>query len=281
MTTTPTATARAEPMEPSTHWQFIATQWAQVRPPLRPEAGDIRLLREHLIPSLGSGFSALILGVTPELYELLRSSAASVRAIDRSGAMIDHVWPGPASDAACGDWRAMPYSASSFDAALCDGGLHLLDLHGQQQLAAELGRVIRPGGYFAVRLFELPDRPEHPEAVLKELERGRIGVSEAKLRLGMSLQGSPSQGVSLVDVWFRYQQYVGDPAEFSKRHGLDEAQVRCVESYRNSKTKYHFVSRTAAIESFQRGGFNLLSTHESVSTTLCPTLIFRAMGGDR
>lgn len=281
MTITPTATAPIEPMEHSTHWQLIATQWAQVRPPLRPDAGDMQLLREHLIPNLGPGFAALILGVTPELYELLRPSAASVRAIDRSIAMINHVWPGHASDAASGDWRAMPFSASSFDAAACDGGLHLLDLNGQQQLASELGRVIRPGGYFALRLFELADRPEDPEAVFKDLERGRIGVSEAKLRLGMSLQSSPIQGVRLVDVWSRYQQYVGDPAEFSERHGLDEAQVRSVESYKGSSTKYHFVSRSAAIECFGRCGFELLSTHESVSTNLCPTLIFRATGGDR
>ncbi len=274
---TPTSTVSRDG-ETSVHWGSIACRWSLVKPPLRPSDGDIRVLRDHLLPELSRSTKALILGVTPELFDLFHPVVGSLHAMDRSQAMIDAVWPGPCGSVTRGDWRRLPYPAASLDMAACDGGLHLLDPDRQDALARELCRVLDDSGIFSLRLFEIPPDPPDADRVLEGLMSGRLGVSETKMRLAMALQPSSRVGVRLADVWSCFSGFVGDPAAFALRHGCDASELRSVESYRDCESRYHFVSRDEAVTLFERAGFRLRSCHPSPASS-CPTLIFRKRGG--
>ena len=190
-------------MQPG-HWSSIAAQWEQTASPLRPSPEDTQAylrLCEPWIARHGAP-RVLLLGVTPEIYRLPWPQGHDLLAVDRSAAMIAHVWPGPARQVILADWLDLPLPAGSRDLAFCDGGLHLIDHpRGQRQLIEQLHRVIVPGGLCLLRLFAPPAEQESPETVLAELLAGRIpSLNVLKLRLGMAMQPSAEAGIRHCDI---------------------------------------------------------------------------------
>ena len=137
-------------LRPEVHlgqWSLAARSWSLHGSPLRPGEQDVDSYRQALTDwcdeNPTSPPRALILGVTPEIYRLPWPKGASVTAVDRTPEMIEHVWPGPRSNALLSDWREVPLPERSVDLVFCDGGLHLLDFpDGQARLCGELERLI-------------------------------------------------------------------------------------------------------------------------------------------
>lgn len=274
--------AAAQP-SPQGQWPLVASNWKQLGSPLRPAAEDVgffaRALREWCTAHPGRNPRALILGVTPELYRLPWPDPALVRAADRTAAMIEHIWPGPAANVIQADWRELPLSDASVDVAVCDGGLHLLDYpQGQSRLARTLARLIAPGGLFVVRLFVPPAERESEAAVLDALLRGRIpDLNCLKLRLGMSLQRSPTTGVALNAVWQSLRRSAGDWPALAARLGWVLEHLQVIDAYRDSPARYHFVTTAEASALFAAHGFEVqwMASGSYAMAGQCPTVVLR------
>ncbi|HYF16101.1 MAG TPA: class I SAM-dependent methyltransferase [Phycisphaerales bacterium] len=263
------------------HWPEIAARWGLVGPPLRPSREDTDFLRREVLPRLPGAPRVLILGVTPELHRLPWPARADVRAIDRARAMIDAVWPGEPAAALCADWRDMPLESTSFDAVLCDGGLHLLDPPGQTRVLREARRVLRPGGLCAFRLFVPPAEHESPRAVLDDLLARRIAnVNELKMRLLMAMQATPGEGVALDGVWRSLASTAPGLDALAAGTGLDPDALRALETYKDRPARYHFVDESDAAAAFGAAGFRPIARGAPAYPLgdRCPTLIFRAGG---
>ncbi|MGH7489027.1 MAG: class I SAM-dependent methyltransferase, partial [bacterium] len=158
------------------HWPDVARQWKQVGPPLRPSPQDIGFLHGALnAQGADTQLRALILGVTPELYQLLAPVAHDLIAMDHTQAMIECVWPGARDSVILSDWRKMPLADASQDVVVCDGGLHLLSFpDGQRELVTALRRVVAQGGLCLLRLFIPPPEHESVESVLQDLLDGTV-----------------------------------------------------------------------------------------------------------
>src|SRR5689334_6434685 len=154
----------------TSHWPTLSKHWNQVGPPLRPSNEDLAFLAHHrpTVPA-GRRARALILGVTPEIYQTLREDW-DVLAVDNNPGMIESVWPGSATEIVQADWRELALPPSSRDVAFMDGGLHLLRYPDDQQLfVSRLHDVLAPDSKFILRLFVPPLRRETPDQVIAEL----------------------------------------------------------------------------------------------------------------
>jgi alkylation response protein AidB-like acyl-CoA dehydrogenase/SAM-dependent methyltransferase len=274
--------AAAQP-PPEGQWPLVAGNWKQLGSPLRPTAEDVgffaRALREWCSAHPGRSPRALILGVTPELYRLPWPEPALVRAADRSVAMIEHIWPGPAANVIRADWRELPLPDASLDVVVCDGGLHLLDYpEGQARLARTLARLIVPGGLFVVRLFVPPPQPEGASEVLAALLAGRVpDLNCLKLRLGMALQRSPATGVALHAVWQLLRQAAGDWPALAAQLGWPLQHLEVIDAYRDSAARYHFVTTGEATALLAAHGFEVqwMASGSYAMAGQCPTVVLR------
>jgi SAM-dependent methyltransferase len=265
------------------HWETVARHWRQLGPPLRPSAQDVAFYTDAIQRWSGSGGAprALILGVTPELYQLPWPAGADVLATDQTQDMIDAVWPGPRGAVIRADWKALPLGDSSRDVVLCDGGLQLLAYpHGLEELATSLRRVIAPGGIFVVRLFVPPTVRETPEAVLADLLAGRVAsTNHLKLRLGMALHEDARRGVGLRQVWDALHCVAPDLQHLAARLGWPPEHLLAINTYRDRQTRYHFPDLPELCECFcmTNGGFALERTYCPTYELgeRCPTVVFR------
>lgn len=263
------------------YWPDIATNWEKVGPPLRPTAADLAAYCEVLANQAEP--RAAILGVTPEIYRLPWPAGADVVAIDHTLAMIDAVWPGPPGRAICADWTQMPLEPASRNVALCDGGLHLLsNPQGQAALVHSLLHVLAPEGIFVARLFVPSIRPESADAVIDDLLCGKVpNVNVLKLRMAMALQDEASSGVELAEVWSALLGSGMRSDELAVRIGWDPGDLAAFDSYRDCRTRYHFVTLAEVISFFcgDPGGFELVNvrTPPYELGERCPTVTLRRL----
>lgn len=271
------------PSTPSRHWSSIASRWDLIGPPLRPGPQDIAIYSSavHAWAKAHGSPRALILGVTPELYHLRWPKGTDLLAIDHSQRMIDAVWPGPRNAVLRADWRDMRLTQGSRDVVLCDGGLVLLSYpQDHVKLVQALHLLLTPGGLCVFRLFVPPATPEKTETVLGDLLAGRVANPNIlKLRLGMALQDSCERGVQLGHIWEVLHQAAPDLAELAQRHGWPAEPWLAINAYRNSPTRYHFLSAAEVHRLFcdKPGGFALESTHIPDYTfgERCPLITLR------
>lgn len=267
------------------HWLPLAAVWEQLGSPLRPAAEDERAYARLVQPWIEQHGPprVLLLGVTPEMYRLPWPAGRDFVAVDRSAAMIEHVFPGRPGEVLQADWLELPLPAGSRDLAFCDGGLHLLDHpRGQQRLVENLHRVLAPGGLCAIRLYALPDVAETPTAVLTDLMDGHIpSLNVLKLRLGMALQPTPEAGVRLHDIWSELRNaHVAASGEWSplaQRLGWPLAHLQVIDAYRDSAAVYHFVPAQTVRELFCAEGrfvFREMFTPSYPLGERCPILLF-------
>jgi SAM-dependent methyltransferase len=267
-------------------WPEVALIWSQIGPPLRPDERDLEIitafLHEHFTRVPTRPLSILILGVTPELYHLPWPDGSTVRAIDRTQAMIDHVWPGPRQAATHASWLDMPFKPSSMDLVLCDGGLHLLNYPQQQQdLVYRLAEIIKPDGYCAFRLFTPPVDKESVESVLTDLRTGAIpNLNHLKLRLGAALQEDSGRGVGLNEVWQTLHDAEPDLERLACTLGWESGHIHAIDAYKSNSARYYFVTADEALELFcgaRAGAFEVcrIEYPDYPMGELCPTIIFR------
>jgi SAM-dependent methyltransferase len=217
------------------HWRKAHRHWRHVGSPLRPDAEECGLFSRALRDVEG-GATALVLGSTSELANLSWPEETRVLAVDSSHEMLSHRWPGLGCRA---QWTALPLPDRSLEVVLCDGGVGLLPYpEGQRELAAELGRVIRPGGTFVVRLFHPAGPRESVEAVLAAAPT-LPDLNAFKFRLWMALLRSPEEGVRPRDVYaLIHEQAGGDLRRLAREYGWPEEHVLALNLHRGSEARY-------------------------------------------
>lgn len=237
------------------HWQAMARAWDQSGAPLRPSPQDVAVYHRRAREWMDGRRIAprvLLLGVTPEIYNLPWPEGRDFLAVDRTPAMIAHVWKGKPEEVLRAGWLELPLPPASRDIALCDGGLHLLGYpYGQKRLADRLHEVLAPGGRCIFRLFTPPREKESAGVVLDDLLAGRVAnLNVLKLRLGMALQESAEEGVAVKDVWRTLRALAPDWETLASRLGWPAGHLATIDVYRESDARYHFMSAERVTELF-------------------------------
>ena len=276
-------TVAAVECDSADHWSDMARCWQQTGPPLRPAAQDIAFYSDAVrewVRHRGAP-RVLLLGVTPELFRLPWPKGTDFLAVDRSQAMIEAVWPGPKEAVLRADWLNLALPESSRDIVLCDGGLHLLAYPEEQRRLVRLLRdTLSDQGLCILRLFVPPCQRESPDEVLNDLLEGRIrNLNVLKLRLGMSLMNCAAEGVELGNLWRAIHEAAPDPERLASRIGWPTEHMLAINAYRDSASRYHFVTVDEVCDLFRGspGGFEVGHLHVP-SYDLgerCPTIVFR------
>lgn len=264
---------------PRDHFASLVRQWSHFGPPLRPSPDDTAVM-QRVIAGLSAGSRAVLLGLTPEIVGCAWPQGATLTAVDHSPAMIEALWSPdrapPGSQALLADWCAMPVPAGTIDFVAGDGCYIVLPYpEGYAALTAEVHRVLRPAGRFAIRVFLRPDRPEPVEDVARACGRGEVGsVHALKLRLLAALHGVSGVGTRLDDVWQAWRRLPPLPDALAGARGWTGDEITSIESYRGLDARY-YLPTLAEIRATLAAGFDELECarggHELGDR--CPTLV--------
>src|SRR5256885_2158287 len=191
-------------------WDEVAHSWDAYESPLRPHQDDLRITREALVRWHASNpiekARVFLCGVTPEIAAMDWPFPIDLTAMDQAASMVRIVWPGDVPGvrrALVGNWMNSGLPAGSQDVVIGDGGFVFFSYpDGQQALASELHKLLRPGGLFIYRHYAQSERRESVGEVLDAMRAGRIGNFHIfKWRLAMALQDSSVSGVKQDDIW--------------------------------------------------------------------------------
>ena len=244
-------------------WGGREMTWHLLRPPLRPSPIDLGYLRETVRewkqqherrPRL------LLLGVTPEVYQLAEAEGVHLFAADLSREMVRVVWPGPRQRVMCADWTRLPLRGGTRDIASCDGGYILLDQQRQIDFARSLHRVLIPGGRLLLRVFIPREPPEKPEEILDDLRAGKIAsVHALKLRF-MSCDHGGAGGIRGRDIWRLVHDSIAELPALASKLGWKPESLITLETMRHSDITYFQPSHDDVVRRFtaEPGGFRLL-----------------------
>jgi SAM-dependent methyltransferase len=266
------------------HWPLMAQYWTQIGSPLRPAKEDLagyQCFADEWIEAHGPP-RILLLGVTPEIYALRWPKGHDFVAVDQTRTMIDYVWPGRRDQIVEADWLGLPLPSASRDLAFCDGGLHLLEYPSAQLLLVDrLHDVIAPGGRCIFRLFTAPTPRENADKVLNDLLAGRIpNLNVLKLRLGMALQESPEAGIKVRETWRVLWEQAGDWDQLAAKLGWPIEHLQSIDAYKDSESRYYFISEDQAIELFcGQGRFVAAGSNRSgyLLGERCPIVVFERL----
>ncbi len=223
------------------HWPLHARAWSLVGPPLRPCAEDIEIVRGAIATRTTRAIDVLVLGVTPELVAMTLPHGSSLVAVDKQSSMIDALFePAAHRRAITGDWLAMPLPDASIDVAVGDGCLSVFAFPGTYRaFAAELARVVRPGGLLVLRLFTAPRVPESLDDVRAALPAIKT-FDALKWRTAMAIQRDNAVRVSAIRDAF--DALVPDRAALAARTGWRRDVIDHIDIYRDSPASYSFPS---------------------------------------
>jgi hypothetical protein len=81
-------------------------------------------------------------------------------------------------------------------------------------------RILRPDGRFVLRTFLRPGQREDLEAIVADLEAGRIrSAGNARARFAAWRHDRGTEGISVQDLKDLFKSYVPDPDEAVRRYG--------------------------------------------------------------
>lgn len=230
----------------SAHWTEVATVGiGRIGPPLEPAPEDIAAF-ELAASGWGPGDPALLLGMTRAVATMRWPANSRLIAIDSAeGAVRSFVSLGPPpipARALVADWRRMPLQGHSVAYALGDGSYNCVEsAAAQNDVSAELLRVLRPGGGLALRVYVRPERPEKPEHVFDDLLSGKIGrFTVFKLRLLMATPAQDDGSVRLSDTWELWAAHNIDRAALAAATGWRRETIDTINAYRGKPVRYVF-----------------------------------------
>jgi SAM-dependent methyltransferase len=208
-------------------WDRTASAWSQFEPPYLPVAEESAVIERVAAELAGEGgrLNAVILGVTPQTAALAWPAGVCLTAFDNSAAMIAELWPAPGTPAGAqailADWSELPLGVGSVDLIAGDHSLGVLAWpQGPAKLLAELRRVLKPGGRFVLRSFLRPEQREDLDAIVGDLEAGRIrSAGIAKMRFIAWRHDRGTEGISVQELKDLFKRYVPDPDEAVRRYG--------------------------------------------------------------
>jgi hypothetical protein len=232
------------------YWSAYPQLRQHVGSPLCPAPVDVGLIEEvvrHVSQTTNGGpLHALLLGVTPELARMSWPQETRLIALDRSLEMVQMVWPRaylslPAI-AVRSEWRALPIPDAKIQVVIGDGCYSQLEsAEGYHEVSAEVCRVLRSEGHFAMRFFVRPDPAESSAHVFADLASGLIGNFHIlKLRLAMALDDQVDVGVRLGDIWEAWNAERLDAETLSQRLNWPRAAISTIDAYRGLETRYTF-----------------------------------------
>jgi SAM-dependent methyltransferase len=229
------------------HWGGHAAQWADIGPPLRPQAHDIRLLETLTAQWAPAGpNAAVLLGMTAEIAAMRWPPGTSLFAVDRNLAMIRQLWAGSARAAPAlamnGDWRSLPFADAAMSFVLGDGCHAMMPAADDyDRLSAEVSRVLAPGGVFLARLFVRPPRNESLDEVFAALDRREIGNFHVfKWRLAMAVPCDDFGAVGVDDVWRAWRDRGVDRDALAAKLGWPRRVIDTIDVYRGAPARYSF-----------------------------------------
>jgi len=231
------------------HWGVMAYHWNAYGPPLRPSPVDIAAMERSVRTWHGSTAvrapRVLMLGVTPEIAGMSWPAGTDLTAIDRSDAMIRHVWPGnvPGCRVALrADWFDRDYGRN--DIVIGDGVFAIMRYPDDYaRIVGKIAASLPAGGLFITRPFLQPTRRETPDEVLRDLREGRIGGLHAfKFRLAMSLQSRTEDGVRQGDVFSAVRAAGIDCDTLAASTGWSELEIDTLRIYRDKDARLSFPS---------------------------------------
>jgi len=273
-------------LESNNHWKSAAEYWRYVKSPLRPHSSEIKIFQNHLDEYFDRvsfiDQNALILGVTPELYQLRIPDSVKLLAVDQSRDMIDHVWPGGKNQAQQCNWLDLPVTENSRDVVLLDGGLMLLSWPKDQiELLEEIQRVLKEGGIFIVRLFD-PDRSQESLSdVLNDLENKKIpDLNALKFRLWLVLHHDLEEGIRPHKVWQIINDFAdGNLESFAESMKWPKAHVLALRNHKDSKRLYFMTGVQELVELCHQSGFSMeclsVSYPDHEFGQITPVAVFR------
>ena len=248
------------------YWSQMNTQaFLSIPPPLRPSAEDLDHYARLSARWQGAGDAPrlLVLGCTPDFWRLPLPQGTRRLAIDRSPLMLEHLWPGGSAHGMHADWSELPLTDASQDLVLCDGGFTLLDFPGRQRIvAAEIARVLSPGGLLLLRVHPRPSPAEPVDTVIAEFQAGRVAnSSELKLRLGAALCEDPRSGTALDQVWQVFHRAVREIDGLPKLSGWPQQDIERMRAYAGCMDRYTFPTLDEQLGIFAAAGspFTLLA----------------------
>lgn len=254
------------------HWPLHARNWSRVGPPLRPCAEDVAIVLAQITRAV----DALILGVTPELVGMALPAGSTITAVDRDPAMIEALFaPHPHRRAFAGDWLALPLASAAVDIAIGDGVASVIGFPADYRaLAAELARVVAPGGLVVLRLFAAPAVAETLDDVKAAL--GMIGSFDAlKWRIAMAIQ-SADRAVAVTAIRDAFDHIVPDRAALAATTGWRTDVIDHIDIYRGSPAIYSFPT-TAEVSAAFAPHLVEIARHVPAYELgeRCPTVIWR------
>jgi demethylmenaquinone methyltransferase/2-methoxy-6-polyprenyl-1,4-benzoquinol methylase len=172
-------------------WVAPAFKWSG----RRWSDADFRLLADRLRPHVPPG--GLLLDLGGGTGELGAGVAATLGAwvviVDTTAQMLRRVEPRPSLSVMLAPAEALPFPDDHFDALLCSDAFH--HFRDQAAAAAEMARVVRPGG--GILLLE-PDAQARGARILRLGERmlGEPGTFKSPREMEAFMAGFGVDGVS-------------------------------------------------------------------------------------
>lgn len=145
----------ATPAEIVAFWDMAATMWSSLGSPWRVSRGDAEVYARLAGAKLGG--HVLVLGVTPDLRDLVAEAGGSSVVADVSAAMYESAngllrRADPSGEAWInGDWCEAPLTAGEFDLVLGDLIMWALPLARQLVLLERIRAALDPDGLFVSR----------------------------------------------------------------------------------------------------------------------------------
>lgn len=270
-------------------WQRHSRSYQLYGPPMRPSAHDLAFYWDSAnewIQKRGAP-RVLLLGVTPELYNLPWPKGTDFMAVDRTQAMIDAAWPGPKNSVLRADWLSLNLPDGSRDIVLCDGGLHLLEYpQGQHRLIRLLRSILSDGGLCIFRLYILPSQRETPDAVIQDLLDGRIGnLDTLKLRLSMSMHNTAEEGVEAGQVYGALIKAAPDLEKLAVKIEWPIERMLLINDYKDMEYRFYWLTVEQVIDLFcgDPGGFRVhrLKTPSYELGQRCPTIALQCCSREK
>ncbi|MEJ0088316.1 MAG: hypothetical protein WDM80_00945 [Limisphaerales bacterium] len=270
------------------YWDLLADQFQHQQSPLRPCAEDVRLfhqiIRDWHREYSPSRTNALLFGVTPEITNLSWPGNTFLRAIEKSQAMIDVIWPGNIPNqrqVVCGNWLDVKIEEHSLDLVVGDGFLTGLACPQQyDQIAGTISRWLKPDGLLIARLFVRTEKKETMDAIMADLEANRIiRFDILKWRLAMAIQETAEQGVRVDDIYRAWCDIEKTMPALPEQAGWPRATVNTIKLYEGRDNRYAFPTIKELADA--------ISPYlEQVSVTIptyhfgqcCPILVYRRQG---
>jgi len=260
---------------PTSHFDAFHRIYARLGPPLRPNEEVIAAYARELSGHAGC---VLLLGVTPALANI----GAEVYAADKNEMMVLRRWPGNTErrHACRADWRALPFPASRFTAAVGDGALNSLgSWRGFPALFSELERVLEPGAAVVTRVYARPAVCEPVAAVAAAAMAGEIPVFNAfKWRLAMALTaeaGSPD--IEVAQIKLEFDRLFPDRTAIAMAARWEIEDIDTIDIYAGSRMIYNFPTLSeieAAIPS-SLAPMRVVSVGTYPLAERCPLIVLR------